>query len=195
NKTGIASAPERAEDMIRGAKKAKPSSRGGALRLENARAEYISQAGQIGTMPEPTSGQGIPEIFMDKLGEQLAFERSGTRLYETLVLKHREQGSFEGGPSASDLEALRTEEAEHFALLSECIADLGGDPTALTPSADLVSTEITGISKVVADPRTTLAESLHAMLAAELVDNEGWSNLVEMVDELGLGDWTDRFRR
>jgi hypothetical protein len=28
-----------------------------------------------------------PIVFLDKLGERAAFERSGTRLYETLIAK------------------------------------------------------------------------------------------------------------
>jgi hypothetical protein len=45
-----------------------------------------------------------PTLLLDKLGERLAFERSGTRLYEALVSKHDAFGSFSGGPSREDLE-------------------------------------------------------------------------------------------
>ena len=43
---------------------------------------------------------------MDKLGERLAFEHAGARLYEALLAKHRAYGSFDGGPSADDLVAV-----------------------------------------------------------------------------------------
>ena len=43
---------------------------------------------------------------MDKIGERLAFERTGTRLYEALVSKHEAFGSFPGGPSGAGEDAL-----------------------------------------------------------------------------------------
>ena len=78
-----------------------------------------------------------PTLFLDKLGERLAFERSGTRLYEALVSKHDAFGSFAGGPSKGDLEAILQEEYRHFTMLASTIKQLGGDPTVVTPSADL----------------------------------------------------------
>ena len=41
---------------------------------------------------------GPPTQFLDKLGERLAFERTGVRLYEALISKHEALGSFAGGP-------------------------------------------------------------------------------------------------
>ena len=65
---------------------------------------------------------------MDKLGERLAFERSGTRLYEALVSKHNAFGSFAGGPRKGDLEEILQEEFGHFTMLSSTIEQLAGTP-------------------------------------------------------------------
>ncbi len=39
----------------------------------------------MGTLPDPQ--EGATAVLMDKLGERLAFERSGTRLYDALLVK------------------------------------------------------------------------------------------------------------
>ena len=119
------------------------------------------------------------------LGERLAFERSGTRLYEALVSKHDAFGSFAGGPSKGDLEAILQEEYRHFTMLASTIEQLGGDPTVVTPSADLQATASHGIVQVIVDPRTTLLQSLEAILLAELADNACWEALIALAEQAG----------
>jgi rubrerythrin len=123
-------------------------------------------------------------LLLDKLGERLAFERTGTRLYETLLEKV-EAGGFEGGPSRADLEHIRDEEAAHFHLLHAKLVELDGDPTAVTPSADLAAVASMGVVAVVSDARTSLAESLEAILVAELADRDGWARLIELAEQSG----------
>jgi hypothetical protein len=117
---------------------------------------------------------------MDKLGERLGFERTGARLYEGLVSKRRAYGSFDGGPEESDLEEILEEEHRHFQLLRRVMDDLGGDPTAVTPSANLVANATMGFPAVIADPRTTLLDGLEVILVAELTDNECWEALIAL---------------
>jgi rubrerythrin len=124
-------------------------------------------------------------LLLDKLGERLAFERTGTRLYEALVSKYDAFGSFAGGPSREDLEHVLEEEYRHFTLLQSVIEQLGGDPTAVTPSANLHATATQGIQMVIVDPRTTLLQSLEAILMAELTDNACWEALIELVQVVG----------
>ena len=50
-----------------------------------------------------------------------------------------------------------------------------------------------GLLQVVNDPRIKLSDALHAILVAELVDNEGWSLLIDLADELGHGTIAQRF--
>ncbi len=114
---------------------------------------------------------------MDKLGERLAFERTGSRLYEALLAKHDVDGSFAGGPSREDLVEILSEELAHFRLLAEAIETLGGDPTELTPSANVQLVASHGIGQVLTDPTTSLAQCLEAIAMAELADNECWETL------------------
>jgi hypothetical protein len=122
---------------------------------------------------------------MDKLGERLAFERTGTRLYDALISKHEAFGSFTGGPSKADLAHIREQEFQHFTMLQAAIEQLGGDPTAVTPAANLSTTASQGIPQVIVDPRTTLLQSLEAVLIAELADHACWETLVELAQQAG----------
>ncbi|HXH12905.1 MAG TPA: ferritin-like domain-containing protein, partial [Alphaproteobacteria bacterium] len=102
-----------------------------------------------------------------------------------LISKHEAYGSFSGGPSKQDLEHVMEEEYRHFTLLQTAIEQLGGDPTAITPSADLSGTAGHGIKQVIVDPRTSLLQSLEAMLIAELTDNACWETLIELAQRAG----------
>ena len=92
-----------------------------------------------------------------------------------------------------DLEQIRADEARHFRLLSDAIESLGGDPTSQTPSADLAGVESMGLVQVLNDPRTTVAQSLHAIVTAELSDKSGWETLLALADEHNLTDMVDDF--
>jgi rubrerythrin len=174
-----------------------PSAEGGAREIAQVRVAYAQLAEPQGSVPLPptlkgkiaTTVQAIkgenPTLFVDKLGERLAFERAGTRLYEALLSKYDAYGSFTGGPSRDDLEHVMQEEYRHFTMLQAAIGELGGDPTAVTPSANLQTTASHGIQKVVVDPRTTLLQSLEAALVAELTDNACWEALIELAREAG----------
>jgi rubrerythrin len=197
NRTGMAAAPQRTQEMLAGMEEFPPSSQGSAEDLAQVRIAYAQAAEPLGSVPLPANltGNGTsaakvakgapPLLLMDKLGERLAFERTGTRLYEALVSKHEAFGSFAGGPSRDDLEHIRHEEFQHLTLLQSVIEQLGGDPTAVTPSADLHATAAHGIQMVIVDPRTTLLQSLEAMLIAELADHACWEALVALAQEAG----------
>jgi hypothetical protein len=197
NLTGIAAAPQRTQEMLAGMDEFPPSSQGSAQDVAQVRIAYAQQAEPLGSVPLPASftdkmqtavkavmGEK-PMLLMDKLGERLAFERTGTRLYEALVSKYDAFGGFAGGPSRGDLEHVLQEEYRHFTLLQAAIEQLGGDPTAVTPSANLQATVGHGIKMVIVDPRTTLLQSLEAILVAELADNACWEALVELAHEAG----------
>ena len=70
---------------------------------------------------------------------------------------------------------------------------MGGDPTAVTPCADVAGVASTGLLEVVADPRVTLTQALDAILTAELTDNDGWKILIAMAEALGHQDLALRF--
>ena len=197
NKTGIGVAPERAEEMLEGVAEFPATSTGGDGPA-GMRIEYAKEGVRTGSIPEVgiDGSKADPKLalFMDKLGARLAFERNGTRLYEGLISKHDAYGGFQGGPSRKELEEHREEEHEHALLLQRVITELGGDPTAVTPCANLQATAGRGVGDVIADARTTLCESLDAMLIAELADRESWEGLIAMADALEQDGPADEFR-
>jgi rubrerythrin len=132
-------------------------------------------------------GGGQPQLFMDKLGERLAFERTGTRLYEALVGKAADGNGarWKGGPTRADLDHIRSEEHEHARMLETVIGRQVSDTTVVTPSPNQQATASKGIPAVLADPRTNLLECLEAILVAELADNDCWTALVELAETAG----------
>jgi ferritin-like metal-binding protein YciE len=206
NLTGLVAAPQRSQEMLTGTEEFPPSSEGSAEDLALVRIAYAKEVEPLGSMPPLVHGEGKGKsaakavkgeqllLFMDKLGERLAFERTGTRLYEALVSKHDAFGSFTGGPSREALEHIRQEEYQHFTLLQSVIEQLDGDPTAVTPSANLHATAAHGIQMVIVDPRTTLLQSLEAILIAELADNACWGALIELAQEAGKDTFVQQFQ-
>ncbi|MGZ5199739.1 MAG: ferritin-like domain-containing protein [Telluria sp.] len=173
--------------------------------LVDVRSSYIAEADGLGSIPLPGTVSGAvtmgvqmltgasPQILLDKLGERLAFERTGARLYDALITKCEVMLAGEISMSIEDLQAIRADEARHFLMLSDAIESLGGDPTSQTPSADLVGIESQGLVQVLNDPRTSLAQSLHAIVTAELSDKAGWETLIALADEHELTDMVDDF--
>ncbi|HVE54451.1 MAG TPA: ferritin-like domain-containing protein, partial [Ramlibacter sp.] len=183
----------------------------------------------VGSIPPPASMKGVlkagmakmkggaPSIFMDKIGERIAFERGGTRLYDALITKYQaveslgeevlvsadqlvapdgsigSVGSVTGESPMQTLLRIRNEELAHFKMLGLAMEKMGGDPTAQTPCADVTATQTMGIMQVVTDPRTTLAQCLNAMLTAELTDNAGWELLIQLAEEAGETDLSGQF--
>jgi rubrerythrin len=205
NRTGIMTNPELSIEMIEGAKQTKPSSQGDVTALASVRAEYIEEAVPIGSPPVMVevseNGENVGQfdglaVLLDKLGERLAFERQGTRLYEAFLQKC-ESLTLEdaSGPSTEELRHICQEELEHFHLLQNAITALGGDATVQTPSADVAGVLSHGVLQVVSDPRTTIPQTLQAMLTAELVDNDGWQMLQDLAAELGQDDLEEQCRK
>jgi bacterioferritin (cytochrome b1) len=209
NRTGIMTHAELAAELIQGAKEAEPSSEGDLSELAENRAEYLEQAPPIGSKPMPVADeetmnereeggalepQALP-LLLDKLGERLAFERQGTRLYEAVLQKCELLGEQDVGPTLAELRHIHEQEMEHFKLLQRVITDMGGDATVQTPSADIAGVLSLGILQVVSDPRTTMAQTLQAMLTAELADNDGWEMLITLANGLGASDYQNQFEQ
>jgi rubrerythrin len=200
NRTGIATSPNLSEDMIQGTSEFPPPADGDEREIAEARTDYARDAEPIGTVPPPLSAKGVlktagtmlkgesPTQLIDKLGERLAFERTGTRMYEAVLSKLDALGSFEGGPTRADIEQIIREEYAHFLMLRDSLVRLGADPTVMTPSADVHATMTKGVLEVVVDPRTTLVQSLEAALLAELADNDCWMALQELSQQAGDDD-------
>src|SRR5690349_17588390 len=110
NKTGVETAHDHIDSMLEGTLEFLPSGIGDEREIARVREEYVLDAEPIGSMPPPPTLAGMvktarqalrgehPLVFLDKLGGRLAFERTGTRLWEGLLSKFDAYGSFEGGP-------------------------------------------------------------------------------------------------
>jgi hypothetical protein len=206
NTTGIATSPIDSKELIEFAQAIPPSSPGSEAEAAAVRSEYARESGTVGSVPPPASLKGVvkaageliqgrpPALLIDKLGERLQFERSGTRLYEALIAKHDAEGTFEGGPTRADLEAIRDDELRHFALLKGAIERLGADPTAMTPGADIIGLASAGVLAVAVEPRINLGQSLQALLVAELTDNDSWRMLIDLAIAYGQDEMAAEFR-
>lgn len=118
--------------------------------------------------------------------EQVGLNRTGIQMSP---LDSRAMQDFEG--DAPD--AFFDDEARHFLTVAHAIETLGGDATSQTPSANLVGVESMGLVQVVNDPRTTIAQSLHALLTAELADQVGWEALIALAEEHEQLDMVSEF--
>ena len=205
NRTGVHMSPADLKEMMKDVEGSANGGTGDGAGIAAVRTSYIAEAEPVGSMPPPASAKGAiktaakkltgkaPEVFLDKLGERLAFERSGVRLYEALLTKCQATPEKLPGMSTEQLMHFRDEEAKHFKLVADCIERLGADPTAQTPAADMTGVASMGLIQVLDDPRTTVAQSLQALLIAELVDNAGWELLIELAEELGQDDMVTSF--
>jgi ferritin-like protein len=221
NKTGIMDKGKNAKESIRGAREGKPSSRGGVEEMNRMRTEAILESGPVGTLPSnedmleammklamkspgkflAVSGKMSAQAtqrelvmtFLNKLGERIAFERTGVRLYDAFLVKLEAYRLQE--LDVQDVRHIRDEELEHFRMLCEVMSDFGGDPTCETPAADLTGVESDGLLKVVTDPRTNPTQCLSAIVTAELADNEKWATLTELAEGIGFTKEAERFHQ
>jgi len=204
NRTGVQMSPKDSPEMKKIAEETGADVPGDAGELARERAAYVSGAERIGSVPLPGTAKGAvktgiekmtgknPEVFLDKLGQRLAFERSGVRLYEALLAKA--EGLNLPHEIRAKLEHFKKEEAEHMQIVKECMETLGADPTAMTPCADVAGVSAIGPLQVLTDPRTNFAQSLDAMLTIELTDNAAWELLIELAEKLGQEEMATRFR-
>jgi rubrerythrin len=209
NRTGIKASPIDSQKTIDGAfdiEDPRLETPGDNAGLALERMKWNEEADPVGTMPLPGSVTGAVKtavhmlkgknanVFLDKLGERLAYERSGVRLYEALLAKLGAASVHAEGPKREELIRIRDEELEHFGMLREVIEALGGDATAMTPCADLTGVASSGILKVLTDPRSTLTQCLEMILIIELTDNEAWLTLADLAESFGQTEISERFR-
>lgn len=222
NRTGAAMSPAALQAMNQAADELSPAPFIDTSDLRLQKIAFIGEAEAVGSVPAPNTAKGYvktglaalkggePTVLLDKLGERIAFERSGTRLYDALIAKYEailESDSdplppappavqAAGAPAETPLDTLkgiRAEELAHFKMLTLAVANLGGDPTSQTPSADVTAVASMGIMQVLNDPRTTLAQCLNAMLTAELTDNAGWELLINLANDAGEDQLVSQF--
>jgi hemerythrin superfamily protein len=205
NRTGIMTNPEMSAELLQGVEELTPATDSDPAEIGEMRAEYLAEAPPMGSEPLPVAADAADDevseptqatrVLLDKLGERLAFERQGTRLYEAVLQKVELLGvEEESGLNAVDLRHICDEEFEHFRMLQQAIVKLGGDATVKTPSANVAGVLSKGVVEIIADPRTTFAQSLQALLTAELTDNDGWQMLSQLAAQLGLEELEEQCR-
>lgn len=207
NRTGIDMSPVDSKELIEGAARTVPTSQGGPEAFHENRKRYIREGFQLGSVPPPGTLKGAastglqmlagkrPEVLINKLGERLAFERGGVRLYDALIAKCEEKQGEVGTPPLDRLRLFRQEELSHFETVRDAIRAIGADPTAQTPDADATAVSAMGWVQILTDPRTTVAQSLNAILCAELADNDGWDLLIRLTEDAGLTEISGKFRQ
>ena len=205
NRTGSGLNPGDTQLMLAAVSELSPPGRISTRQSDAERISYITDADSLGSIPPPlaaapgasvetaSSLTGVsPTVFFDKLGERISFERGSTRLYEALIAKYVALVDSDGA-GLETLQRIRSEELDHFRMLCDVATQLGADPTAETPSGDVIGTASMGLLQVVTDPRTTLAQCLNAVLTAELTDNAGWELLTELARAAGQDEVAERF--
>lgn len=205
NKTGVQMSPMDIDRMLSDIGESGTGASDGAG-IAAVRTSYITEAEPVGTIPMPGTMKGAvkagakklagshPEVLIDALGARLAFERSGVRLYDAVLTKYQAMPEKLAGMSGEQLQQFREEEAEHFRLLADCLESLGTDSTAQTPAADITGVESMGLMQVLEDPRATLQQTLHALLVAELADNDSWELLIKLAQDMGEDKMAGGFR-
>jgi rubrerythrin len=193
NRTGISAFPSDSADVIANAERTCVGRTPDGRALAGIREVYESKAEPIGTVPASAAAKA-PAVLIDRVAQRLAFERTGTRLYEALITKYDTSRGWEGGPTRRELERIHADELSHFQLLRGAVEEIGADPTAVTPAADVSGAASIGVLQVITDPRTTLPQSLDAILTAELTDNDGWQMLIELASATGHASLATRFQ-
>ncbi len=166
----------------------------GTESIQALRAISIKEAAPVGSIPEPLSAESImgrsidasgqkARVFGDKLGQRLAFERSGVRLYEALIDKALAVEFNQKNELVADLNHIHAEEKAHFLMLHSVMEDLGADSTAMTPGAAVSGVTGQGFMQAITDPRTSLSQCLEAILGLELIDNSCWEHLIDAAKE------------
>jgi hypothetical protein len=90
NRTGVATAPLLTKAMLAGTEQLTPDGTGDEREIGRARGDCAREAEPLGSVPPPLTPKGMlksagqmakgrdPVVFVDKLGERLAFERTGS---------------------------------------------------------------------------------------------------------------------
>lgn len=196
NRTGAQMSPLDTQKQIEATERFPADIPADGMQLFEERQQAIVDADNVGSIPVPGSAKGMlksaldklrghnPEVLMDKLGERLASERTGVRLYDAMIAK---ASSAEGGnlELAESLRHIQREEQEHMEMVWRAIETLGADPTSMTPCADVAGVKALGVMQVLTDPRTTVSQCLNTLLMIELEDNDAWGLLIDLTRQAG----------
>jgi bacterioferritin (cytochrome b1) len=131
---------------------------------------------------------------VDLLNERLAFERTGVKLYDTLLARLQVSTDPSIKALVEQVQEHRDEEKEHEEWLEEQIRALGGTAHALSEHAVLAHAEAEGVERVMRRD-DSIPHDFHALLTAELADNAGWDLLVQLADDFGDSKAKKEFKK
>jgi bacterioferritin (cytochrome b1) len=134
-------------------------------------------------------------MVLDLLSGRMVFERTGVKLYDSIIHKIDRRGEERYHVLLPTLRHHRDEEQEHAEWLSDQIRMLGGNPEEKTDFAELEAEESTGIQSVMLDGHNKVPHLIHALLSAELADNAGWDLLVKLAGDAGDGEARREFMK
>lgn len=123
-----------------------------------------------------------PDKLLDLLTERLTFERTGVKLYDIVLSKMSNSQDKSIIGMIPQIKKQRDQEKEHEEWLEEQVRALGSDAHTETDLSELVMREARGLKEVV-ESDDELTHLFHALLVAELVDENGWKLLVQLADE------------
>ncbi|HKY61821.1 MAG TPA: hypothetical protein VJR29_00230 [bacterium] len=133
-------------------------------------------------------------ILLNKIGQQMAFEQSNFRLWETfhgkaLLLKAL------GEMELEEIEVLRAQKRDHLRLLKLAASDVGAGSHPMAPTVEVATISSMGLAPALDDPRIDFEQCLQLMLVAELVNNEAWRALGDLAEIAGDDEWAERFQQ
>jgi hypothetical protein len=184
NRTGIATSPIDSIRTERGAEEAHTAGPLDGRALIDERARWARDAGPLGTVPPPATVKGVLKVAVEKLRGHKP---------TVLIAKLEAADPHPGGPMRVDLEVIRDAEHRHVAVLRDALLQLGADPTAMTPGADLIAVSGLGWIQAMTDPRTTLNQCLDILLLVELGDRGAWELLIGLTRQLDFEDLARQF--
>lgn len=126
--------------------------------------------------------QAHPEKLLDLLTERLTFERASVKLYDRVLAKMKGVSDPIISGMVEQVTKQRNEEKDHEEWLEEQVRTLGSDAHTETERSELIERESKGIVDVIMQD-DALPHLFHALLTAELVDDNGWKLLLQLADE------------
>ncbi|MGV3590164.1 MAG: ferritin-like domain-containing protein [Gammaproteobacteria bacterium] len=207
NRTGMDTSPILAKEMLSGAALYEPTALDPEAAFAALEGQYMRADNNVGSMPPPGTMKGQlktvtgklkgrnPDVLLNKLGERLAYERTGVRLYEAFIRKCEALADSAALVPLAELREIRDDEEAHFMMLQEAVVQMGADPTAQTPDADVSGVASQGFMQVLTDPRTSIVQGLEMLLSIELIDNAGWELLITLADDMKIDTISTAFQK
>lgn len=123
-----------------------------------------------------------PEKLLDLLTERLTFERTGVKLYDAVIARLKSSNDQAVSNLVGQLTKQRNQEKDHEEWLEDQVRALGSDAHTETELSELVERESRGIMDVITHD-TEVGHLFHALLTAELIDDNAWKLLLQLADE------------